>query len=809
MNKTALLFFALILSFDVFSQIDTTFWFAAPEVSRHTSDFDRPILLRLTTLDQSSTVKVSQPANSNFSELSFMVGQNSTQTIDLSSYIDQIESKPANSTLNTGILIRSSAPITAYYEVASATCNCNPEIFSLKGGNAAGNSFYIPTQVYFDNSLRYTPQAYSSFDIVSTEDNNVITITPKKQIVGHSANQSFNITLMKGEVYSAAATSHLASQHLAGSRVTSLYPISITVKDDLLEGLGQCRDIAGDQIVPIDNIGTEYIAVKGFLDGNRERISVIATEDNTSVYSNSNSSPLATIDAGEVYEVLLSQSATYINTSKPSYVWHTSGFGCELAGALLPPINCTGTFQSSFVRTTQDQFGIIIFVEKAGVANFSLNNSSSYIQQSHFSAIPGTSDQWYSARIELSNSVISAGSLVNIKNSTNLFHLGFINGVAGSGTRYGYFSDYAKITGKNHALSFCEDNELTLTTSNGTNYNWSTTETTSSIKVSTEGKYWVDYKINECAATDSFDVAMYYRNGPDFEDSVLCNNDSLILDLNPNQVILNSEGDTLKTNSIKNQGTYTVHTEGCKNSDQINLKFESPQISLGPDTTFCDSINLQLQVSDTFLSYVWNSGSIGNEILVKSPGTYWIIAQTIRGCESNDSITIRQSSTPKINLGNDTSVCFSTGFLLDAGTNSKILWQDGSTNRYFSAQSKGTFHVVVTNDDGCIASDTIIIDATGANQTIRFLPNSFTPDGNGINDFFPFSPEKHQPIDQYSLKIFSFWGEKLWESIESSVPWNGIYQGKEAQQGNYMYILSWKDCNNNYHSTSGVVMLLR
>ena len=122
----------------------------------------------------------------------------------------------------------------------------NPEIFSLKGKNALGTSFFVPFQNKIENSSAYSPLPYSSFDIVATEDNTTVSITPKQNIVGHSANLTFNINLNRGQTYSARAASQGAVQHPTGSTVSSNKPIAITIKDDLLEGGtffgGFCRD---------------------------------------------------------------------------------------------------------------------------------------------------------------------------------------------------------------------------------------------------------------------------------------------------------------------------------------------------------------------------------------------------------------------------------------------------------------------------------------------------------------------------------------------------------------------------------------
>ena len=229
----------LLFSFCFFhltAQTDTEFWFAAPEVSVNNANFDRPIVLRITAYSQASTVTISQPANGGFTPIVVNIAANATSTSDLTPWINQIENKPPNSVLNYGLLITATTPVTAYYEVVSQQCLCNPEIFALKGKNGLGTNFFIPSQNFVNNNSGYNPVPFSSFDIVASDNNTTVTITPSNNIVGHAAGVAYNITLNRGQTYSATAASQAAAQHLMGSTVIADKPIAITIKDDLMSG---------------------------------------------------------------------------------------------------------------------------------------------------------------------------------------------------------------------------------------------------------------------------------------------------------------------------------------------------------------------------------------------------------------------------------------------------------------------------------------------------------------------------------------------------------------------------------------------
>ncbi len=152
MKKALLNFLFIFYSVSIFAQIDTEFWFVAPEVSPDVYSYNIPIVFRISTLDRAADVVIDQPANPEFTPITVAIGANSTHSVDLSSLIDLVENKPANEILNKGIRILATEKVNIYYEVVSSYCNCNPEIFTLKGKNALGTYFFTPFQNILNNN---------------------------------------------------------------------------------------------------------------------------------------------------------------------------------------------------------------------------------------------------------------------------------------------------------------------------------------------------------------------------------------------------------------------------------------------------------------------------------------------------------------------------------------------------------------------------------------------------------------------------------------------------------------------------------
>ncbi len=83
-----------------------------------------------------------------------------------------------------------------------------------------------------------------------------------------------------------------------------------------------------------------------------------------------------------------------------------------------------------------------------------------------------------------------------------------------------------------------------------------------------------------------------------------------------------------------------------------------------------------------------------------------------------------------------------------------------------------------------------------------YVPNAFTPNGDGLNDvFYPIITEGLDVLD-YQLRIFNRWGELIFVSSEYQLGWDGTYKGAICQDGIYTWnieIKSFKDAEKKQH----------
>jgi gliding motility-associated-like protein len=416
------------------AQIDTIFWFAAPEVSASVGD--NPIYLRFMTYQNASDVSVTVPANGGFAQIDLTIPANSVDSINLTPFLSSIESPAADLASNNGIKITATENISAFYELKSPT---NKEVFSLKGNKSIGQNFYTPFQKFWDNAVT-APVSFSSIDIVATEDGTTVLITPRTGVVGpHVQDVSFSVLLNEGQTYSARDIDVNGSTTLAGSIIAADKPIAVTVFTGALIN-GGCVSTMGDQITPVPYTGTKFVVNTGT--SSNDRVYILATQNGTSVSVENSGSTSTLINWGETFEISVTDAINYISTSKPVYVWHTSGYGCELSGAQVPNLQCAGTYNTAFTRTTTDSLGLILYTRSGFEGQFALNGVPALIPALAFTDVPGTSGEYKSAIIYYNTTDVPLNSYNEVTNTGDIFGLGVVSGNGGSGSSYAYLSEF-------------------------------------------------------------------------------------------------------------------------------------------------------------------------------------------------------------------------------------------------------------------------------------------------------------------------------------------------------------------------------
>ena len=121
--------------------------------------------------------------------------------------------------------------------------------------------------------------------------------------------------------------------------------------------------------------------------------------------------------------------------------------------------------------------------------------------------------------------------------------------------------------------------------------------------------------------------------------------------------------------------------------------------------------------------------------------------------------------------------------------------QSGTNLNSISGLAPGNYTVEITDNAGCKSIVTFVIDTAGSVPNFALLPtNIFTPNGDNVNDiYFPFDKTQSAVTifaSSYSLVIFNRWGNKVFETTDAKIGWDGkMPNGKDASPGVYFWMM--------------------
>jgi len=127
-------------------------------------------------------------------------------------------------------------------------------------------------------------------------------------------------------------------------------------------------------------------------------------------------------------------------------------------------------------------------------------------------------------------------------------------------------------------------------------------------------------------------------------------------------------------------------------------------------------------------------------------------------------------------------------------------------NPTYNYMEPGTYAValVVTSDHGCL--DTIVKTIVVGEDYGIYVPNVFSPNGDGLNDIFQ---PKGFCITKYELRIFNRWGEELMFTNDFYHGWDGMYKNKLSQEDTYIWKINLTNVFGKSHELTGNVTLIK
>lgn len=359
--------------------------------------------------------------------------------------------------------------------------------------------------------------------------------------------------------------------------------------------------------------------------------------------------------------------------------------------------------------------------------------------------------------------------------------------------------------------SFCEQQSLRLDAAHPSvqSYAWQDGSGTSQITVNSAGMYTVKLTgTNGCVN----EVGVLVRVGalPQFSlgaDTTLC--DRQLLNLQPRLpggTYRWNDGSTGRELAVSRPGTYWLEVlqNGCSKRDSIIVNYKpNPLVNLGRDTTLCEGVTKTLNALYDGASYTWQDQATSARYEVRRAGIYHV-AVNLDGCVARDTITVSYRSRPQFSLGADTSICQGNEIMLRPGiSNAAYRWQDGSTNADFIVRSEGVYRLTASNACGT-TSDEIVV-SKGICKL--YMPNAFTPNGDGLNDLFRIKDAGF--VATMDLKVYNYFGELIFHGTDPRRGWDGTYKGIQQPHGNYVWQITVTTLDGVKEYQKGTVLLIR
>lgn len=259
-------------------------------------------------------------------------------------------------------------------------------------------------------------------------------------------------------------------------------------------------------------------------------------------------------------------------------------------------------------------------------------------------------------------------------------------------------------------------------------------------------------------------------------------------------------------------------TNGCRDWDTVFVPVTPTPVAqiLGPDLICQNEMTFLLGTGGEVL--LWSTGESTPKIAASPDlSTLYTLTVWVDDCPSvpDSLVLVVDTIIPIADFFADPdsgSLPFSTTFFNQSQNGGSWIWDfgDGGGSNIFSPsheyQDTGRFDVtlIAVSATGCrdTAVQRVIV---GADFTI-YVPNAFTPNGDGLNDFFFV---KWIGVKEFHVMLFDRWGMMIYESFDPDFQWDGSLHAKGVQEGVYTYVIEARGYLSEKMKRAGTVTLLR
>jgi len=234
-------------------------------------------------------------------------------------------------------------------------------------------------------------------------------------------------------------------------------------------------------------------------------------------------------------------------------------------------------------------------------------------------------------------------------------------------------------------------------------------------------------------------------------------------------------------------------------TDEMTVEVRVPEAYASEDGGMCrgQSFEVSAAGNDPNSTFQWqpaelvvSAGSGTTAVFPNFTQTFTVFVTDSEGCTASDEVTVYVTQPPFIEAGPDREVSWLDEVrLLGSTAGTGAHWTpaenvdcDTCLTPVLTVLEPGWYVLTASDSTGCSGQDSTYVDVFYP----VYVPNSFTPDGDGINDVFKVEGED---LRGFWMKVFNRWGEVIFESADSEEPWLGNVDGGDhyAPDGMYFY----------------------
>ena len=390
----------------------------------------------------------------------------------------------------------------------------------------------------------------------------------------------------------------------------------------------------------------------------------------------------------------------------------------------------------------------------------------------------------------------------------------------------------------------CVNDEVALIAGSTGNFTWTPDENMSNnnsaspvVSPRTTTTYFVDLDDNGCLNRDSVKVRVTDRVFLQaMNDTTICQGDTIQLTLssdafayawnNPEQLSNPAIANPYAVTDAKTVYEVTARIGGCSAKDQVIVTtIPYPIADAGRDTVICYEGVAQLTGAANGTSVVWSptpglSDANALDPIVRPSKTtaYVLSAFDTKGCPKPGSDTVVVTVLPPIRpfAGRDTAIIVGQPLPFNASGGVGYEWSPSiglsATNiadpvgLYLSPSEGIRYQLMVFNEANCADSAYVTVKVFATGPTV-FVPNAFTPNGDGKNDRIKPIAVGMQRIEYF--QVYNRWGQLVFQTYKNEQGWDGSIGGQMQRSDSFIWMVKAIDYNGKAYFKKGTLTLIR